>query len=630
MAVAAGANPGIARKLASSDKGTREKAVALLEHWLTCQQEIPEEELKKIWKGLFYCVWHADKAPVQAELVEKLAGLLEKVEVEPSLSFFKVFLSTMRREWSGIDKLRLDKFYLLLRKFLSHTFKVLDNGGWDKGLVSKFMDALEERAFLARDRFPALGVNFHLTDIFWDEFRKYLPAPDGTLELLLKPFYSVLATSFDKALLKRVRANIFNPLLDDARSLIIMVEKEQNLGGETGNLGLLLISTPVASRLFDLASAPSTSQANRKLLYELNEDFSKLAKSLDSLKGSTAIHQLKRIPASLPNGTAAGETENIQRGSRSRSKKRLANGMKLPVEELGVSKVKKSKKMKLEKAPEIRGGLGDSQVDAMEAKIGKDSILKKKRNREASVVAAKTGVPVMQKESLKRKAKKRKKAQPNKPQADGSERVLGINGHQSNGAEAPLVDSGSTENGHEGINDVTMNLEKKFDVVAGDELNVSLAGVSLRPRLKRNKKGFKKGTVAAESTTSPGLPNGTESLPVSSPAPESKAEANVNGQTPAVAAAKKKKVRFVLKNNLICKKGAPLPPLSLRTPPSATPRGSALKPGVQPGPIRTRPIRIARGASRAKSRMRASRQLLTMSMQKPKTATRKLRKKPNL
>jgi len=47
-----------------------------------------------------------------------------------------------------------------------------------------------------------------------------------------------------------------------------------------------------------------------------------------------------------------------------------------------------------------------------------------------------------------------------------------------------------------------------------------------------------------------------------------------------------KKVRFSMKNNLVWKPQTPLPPQNLRVPPSATPRGSALKKGVPPGPIR--------------------------------------------
>lgn len=49
---------------------------------------------------------------------------------------------------------------------------------------------------------------------------------------------------------------------------------------------------------------------------------------------------------------------------------------------------------------------------------------------------------------------------------------------------------------------------------------------------------------------------------------------------------KKKRVSFAMKNNLVWNFRNPLPPLSLRLPASVTPRGSALKKGVPPGPIR--------------------------------------------
>ena len=36
----------------------------------------------------------------------------------------------MQREWFGIDKLRLDKFMMLARKFLHQLYTHLQNTGW--------------------------------------------------------------------------------------------------------------------------------------------------------------------------------------------------------------------------------------------------------------------------------------------------------------------------------------------------------------------------------------------------------------------------------------------------------------------------------------------------------------------
>ena len=44
--------------------------------------------------------------------------------------YFTVFLNTMRREWFGIDRLRLDKFMMLVRKFVKALFLYLQAQQW--------------------------------------------------------------------------------------------------------------------------------------------------------------------------------------------------------------------------------------------------------------------------------------------------------------------------------------------------------------------------------------------------------------------------------------------------------------------------------------------------------------------
>ncbi|CAK9200191.1 unnamed protein product [Sphagnum troendelagicum] len=310
-----------ARKLASSDVRTREKGMGLLVLWLACQQEVREDELKKIWKGLFYCVWHADKAPVQADLIDRLAAVLENLDLKLSVEFFKVFLSTMRREWGGIDRLRLDKFYLLLRQVLVRVFAVLQKHEWEDSTVEKFMNALLERALLVKDEFPALGINLHMTDIFLDELRKVQPLSSHTLGLMLEPFYSTIAASSDKSLLKRVRERVFNSLLEDAQGFISR-KQESKLDDET--FGAQVLSLPLVTRLFALASAASTPQANRKVLYEICDCFSKLEKlvavagvDISSLKAEQAF-AVHRYDGNVGDGLrmASGKLQDKQKKSK--------------------------------------------------------------------------------------------------------------------------------------------------------------------------------------------------------------------------------------------------------------------------------------------------------------------------
>ena len=44
--------------------------------------------------------------------------------------YFQTFMRTMRREWFGIDRLRLDKFLLLVRRFVRALFAHLRAVNW--------------------------------------------------------------------------------------------------------------------------------------------------------------------------------------------------------------------------------------------------------------------------------------------------------------------------------------------------------------------------------------------------------------------------------------------------------------------------------------------------------------------
>lgn len=50
--------------------------------------------------------------------------------VQVALLYFQVFMRTMQREWFGIDHLRLDKFLMLVRRFVRALFTHLRARNW--------------------------------------------------------------------------------------------------------------------------------------------------------------------------------------------------------------------------------------------------------------------------------------------------------------------------------------------------------------------------------------------------------------------------------------------------------------------------------------------------------------------
>lgn len=58
-------NSKFARALGSVDYQTREKGLQALTIWLSKKDDLTEQELNRLWKGIFYCFWHADRAAFQ-------------------------------------------------------------------------------------------------------------------------------------------------------------------------------------------------------------------------------------------------------------------------------------------------------------------------------------------------------------------------------------------------------------------------------------------------------------------------------------------------------------------------------------------------------------------------------------
>ena len=58
-------NSSFARALGSSEFHTRERGLQALTLWLSRRPDVTDKDLLKLWKGVFYCFWHSDSAPVQ-------------------------------------------------------------------------------------------------------------------------------------------------------------------------------------------------------------------------------------------------------------------------------------------------------------------------------------------------------------------------------------------------------------------------------------------------------------------------------------------------------------------------------------------------------------------------------------
>ncbi|MCL7050697.1 hypothetical protein MKW94_013870 [Papaver nudicaule] len=511
----------IIQHLASCNKSTRDKAIKLLKSWFPSQPEVSDEQMRKIWKGLFYCIWHSDKQQVQLELINNLSSLLVTFDdLNLSVQYFEVFLITMRREWSGIDYLRLDKFYLLIRKFMHQFFNLLKKNRWDLELLERLMDVLEVKTLFSADGYPAHGVNYHISEIFFEELKVFMPVKLDTFEVMMKPFLLVLKNSNDKILLTKIRTSMFEVLLKNGKKLLELKKSgitPETVVAEVELFGTIALTFGLSGKLFALGSSEDCLQGNRKVLFGLHESFEKLEK------------------------------------------------------ELANSKVKIGE-------PVVKGGVDDDEeipdlVPIPELKFSSDEVM----------AAEQAGVDMngSAEKSSKKKGKKAKKDSSGKGKKDSSGKGEKDSSGSKNSKKSKKGSSGKDANENEdteaspGILDfnetVISNLQMQFEKVAA-EVGMDLIDSSPEalPTLPINTTVSKKRKRARSAERKSSLSK----------------DVSGGGLTEKSGEKTAKKVRFSMKSNIVWKPQTPLPPQSLRLPPSATPRGSALKKGLSPGPIR--------------------------------------------
>ncbi|XP_051762697.1 ribosomal RNA processing protein 1 homolog A isoform X2 [Ctenopharyngodon idella] len=226
-------------KLASNEKPVRSKALLKLRKYISARSGreeggFGEDELLKIWKGLFYCMWMQDMPLLQEELSTKISRLLHSFQtVDSQLLYFKTFLQTMKREWNGIDRLRMDKFYQLVRFVFREVFEMLKRRNWESSVVSEFLQLFTAQLLQSSSAAPA-GLNLHVLELYTTEL-----ALVGSTQLtaeqnltFIEPFCKAMAKTKDRVLLKAISSSVFNTIVDQVPFAIEDLLREIRQGDE--------------------------------------------------------------------------------------------------------------------------------------------------------------------------------------------------------------------------------------------------------------------------------------------------------------------------------------------------------------------------------------------------------------
>ncbi|XP_060054778.1 ribosomal RNA processing protein 1 homolog A isoform X2 [Erinaceus europaeus] len=302
----------LAQRLAGNEPVTRDRALRRLRKYIVARTQpaaggFTHEELLKVWKGLFYCMWMQDKPLLQEDLGRTIARLVHAFQTnEAQLLFLQTFWQTLSREWTGLDRLRLDKFYSLMRLVLRESLRTLQMRGWEERHVEQHLELLTTE-LLHPDSPAPKGVQSHFLEIFLQELSR-VGAKELTAQQnlrLIQPFLEIAARTRDRVVLHGVTGGILEAVVEQAPLAIEDLmreldtqdgearaaeeeeeseeeeeeEFEEDSEEETGPV-LQFDYEALAGRLFEAASQQDTPSQNRKRLYKVVRKLQQLAEGL--------------------------------------------------------------------------------------------------------------------------------------------------------------------------------------------------------------------------------------------------------------------------------------------------------------------------------------------------------------
>ncbi|CAE7203137.1 unnamed protein product [Rhizoctonia solani] len=215
--------PPLGKHLASTEKKTRDKAIKSLATFLSddSRKSMTPSERAKLWKGLFYCFWMSDKPLVQQDLSSELANLILVIpSLESAIGFVHGFWEAIVREWAGIDRYRINKYYMLIRRFVNATFRLLLKHDWNGEACDAINGILQGAGgpLCPDDKTVPASLSYHFADIYLEELDKALETGDNDCETplitLLQPFIHLSSRTSNKITYGRMQTALFVPLLD--------------------------------------------------------------------------------------------------------------------------------------------------------------------------------------------------------------------------------------------------------------------------------------------------------------------------------------------------------------------------------------------------------------------------------
>ena len=121
----------------------------------------------------------------QQRLALSLSQLLLPLPEPLFLPFLNAFWTTIAREWTSIDALRLDKFLRLIRFYVNAAFSYLAQRSWDAQLLKAYLELVERIPLSVINGAVSDGLRYHVLDVWVDELDSIDEKREAPVEVIM-------------------------------------------------------------------------------------------------------------------------------------------------------------------------------------------------------------------------------------------------------------------------------------------------------------------------------------------------------------------------------------------------------------------------------------------------------------
>nr|CAD2192211.1 unnamed protein product [Meloidogyne enterolobii] len=276
-----------AQRLASGEPTVRKRALKLLrEHVMEeSKNGFTTDSLDRLCKGLHYALWMQDKMLLQEELADNILQLLGLLKDQNQIfEFVKALLFTLSKEWPKIDRWRMDKFLMFLRKIIRVLFFQLKEQKFNSQAIQNYLTFFSQTLISEKSKIFE-SLKYHCVSVWLDELDNAFGEGLDSLEFI-KPFTLLMKENISDVFFESICTDIFDTILHDFSESLAQKKAEnansdQNMEEKESTPCLTFDYEKIAQLLFDSGKNPKIKSKRRKRIYSLCKQFDDAKNGID-------------------------------------------------------------------------------------------------------------------------------------------------------------------------------------------------------------------------------------------------------------------------------------------------------------------------------------------------------------